>query len=394
MRLLFLVLFLDLLSFAIIVPLLPFMALDLGAEPQEVTLLIATFSAMQLFFAPFWGRASDLWGRKPVLVISVAGSVLALLLLAFADALWMLFAARAVAGVLNGNITASQAYVADITSEENRARGMGLIGAAFALGFVIGPGIGATLSGDPADPDYLTPCLLAAALAGVATLVTALFLPESSAPETRAAARRAGPSEGRLRLWLAALSFPNVALITLTMFLVGYTFSNMESTFALWAEVRLDWGPRQVGYLFVYAGLVAAVFQGGLVGPLARRFGEARLVAAAAVLLGLGMALISLSHGLPTLLAAMFCLAAGIGLGNSALQSLISRLSGAARSGGALGLGQAANSTARVVGPATAGFAFERIGIGAPYVIGAAVMVAVFGLALVLARRVAERTAR
>ncbi len=391
MRLLFACIFLDLLGFGIIIPLLPFMALQLGADAQQVTLLIAVYSLSQLVMLPLWGRISDRWGRRPVLLVGFAGILGAFLLLAFADALWMLFLARVLAGALSGDLAAAPAYVADITPPERRARGMGLLGAAFGLAFVFGPAIGGLLAGDdPATADYRLPCLLAAGLAAAVLVAGFLFLPESRSPQAAAQAA-ARPPAATLRGWLTQLGYPHIALITAILFLVGAVFSGMESTLALWGAAVLDWGPRQVGYVFVYAGVVAIVFQAGLVGPATRRFGEARVVVGAAVLLGLGLLVLAQAAALPLLLVAVGCLAAGFGLGNPALQSLISRLSGAERTGGALGLGQATSSLARVVGSVTAGWLFQNLGPSWPYLVGSGLMVVAIALAERLRRRIPLR---
>ncbi len=247
MPLLVFCLFTDLLGFGIIIPLLPFMALRLGASPQDVTLLVATYSLALLFAAPLWGRVSDRIGRKPVLLLSFLGTTCAFLVMAFADALWMLFAARAIAGLMSGDIAAAPAYVSDITTPERRARAMGLIGAAFGLAFCIGPGIGAYLVGAEAQPeDFRNLPLLSAALSFLTFLIALIFLPESRKPgngEDKAPV----PLGERLRVGLAALHFPFLGLIAAIIFLVGYSFSTMESTIALWAEAMLDWGPREVG---------------------------------------------------------------------------------------------------------------------------------------------------
>ena len=390
MRLLLACIFIELLGFGIIIPLLPFMALKLGAGPQEVTLLVATHSLAVLLTAPLWGRLSDRWGRKPVLLIAFLGAAGAFLILAFADTLWMLFAARALAGSLSGDLAGGPAYVSDVSPPERRAKSLGLLGATFALSFTIGPGLGATLAGaDPATADFRTPALLSAGLAVTAVVLGLVMLPESRRPGTAPKAQ-AGRS---LRRILTELHYPNLPLITAILFLIGVVFVSMESTIALWSAEALAWGPRQVGYLFTFAGVVAMIFQGGLIGPLSRRFGEARLVLGAAVLLGLGMALVPLSQGLPLLLVAIACLAAGFGLGNPSLQSLISRLSHADHTGGALGLGQAATSLARVASPPCAGVLFETVGRGAPYVVGSVIMLLVVVLAEGLRRRVSPAVA-
>ena len=383
MRLLFGLIFLDLLGFGIIIPLLPFMALRLGAGPQEVTLLVATYSAALLLAAPFWGRLSDRIGRKPVLLISFAGTAAAFSIMAFADQLWMLFLARGLAGALSGDIAAAPAYVSDISTPERRAKSMGILGAAFGLAFTIGPGVGAYLAGpEPAAETYRLIPLISAGFS-LATLVLALiFLPESLK------AKSVGTVEERKSISFGALlQVPHLALVIFIVFVISLVFASMESTLPLWSEAEFGWGPSQVGYLFVFAGVIAVICQGGLIGPLTKRFGEPSVVLACVLLLGVGMAGIGLAHSLPLLLLAVGCLAAGFGLGNPALQSLVSRLSPAESTGGALGISQSTSSLARVMGPPAAGFFFEAYGQAAPYFIGAAVMAGAVLFAQLLRRR-------
>ena len=378
MPLLLLTLFLELLGLGILIPLLPFLAIELGAGPQEVTLLVATQSLALLVSVPLWGLASDRWGRKPVILISFAGTALAFLVIALADQLWLLFLARALAGTASGDLAAGPAYIADVTTPERRARAMGLLGATFAAGFVIGPALGATLAGDdPSLASFRLPLFIAAGLAGLGFVVAALFLRESRA------GRRGGPHAAArsLRTILAALHFPKLPLIASILFLFGFVFAGMESTLAIWSEAQLGWGPRQVGYLLTFAGVIALIVQGGLIGPLSRRYGEARLIVVACALLGAGMALIPFVTALPLLMLAVACLSGGYSLGNPSLQSLISRLSHVERTGGALGLGQSTISLSRVAGPPGAGFLFENQGRAAPYFAGALIMVLVVLLA-------------
>ncbi len=405
---LFTCIFIDLLGFGLIVPLLTFMALRFDASPLEVTTMIASYSLMQLFAAPLWGRASDRWGRKPVLLISFAATTTAFLMLAFAQSFWILVAARALAGALSGDLSAAPAYVADITTPEKRAKGMGLLGAAFALSFIVGASFGGYLSElnvtamlfdeTATGPDYFFPPLLSASLSMTAFFFALFFLPEShrvksrSERQTEAAEVRA-EAQGRsladrIVVALRALHYPNLALVTVILFLVGFVFAHMESTLALWADVAFGWEAREVGYLFAFAGVIAVIFQAGLLGPLTRRFGEARLIVFSSILLGGGMALIPSATGLAQVLVAIGCLAAGFGMGNPSIQSLITKLSRPEIAGVALGMGQAASSLARVIGPLWAGFLFQRIGPDWPYIAGAFFMALVFVLAENLRRRV------
>ncbi len=406
---LFTCIFIDLLGFGLILPLLTFMALRLEASPVEVTLMIASYSLMQLFAAPLWGRASDRWGRKPVLLISFAATTTAFLMLAFAQSFWVLVAARALAGALSGDLSAAPAYVADITSPERRARGMGLLGAAFALSFIVGASFGGYLSElnvtamlfdeTATGPDYFFPPLLSAGLSMSAFFFALFFLPESHNIKSKAeradaadAARAAVQGRGigdRIMASLRALHYPNLFLVTVILFLVGFVFAHMESTMALWADFAFGWTAREVGYLFAFAGIIAVIFQAGLLGLLTRLFGEARLIVLSAILLGSGMALVPGATGLIQILVAVACLAAGFGLGNPSIQSLITKLSRPEIAGVALGMGQAASSLARVIGPLWAGFLFQQIGPDWPYIAGACFMALVFFLALHLQRRVA-----
>ncbi len=273
----FLTVFVDLVGFGIIVPLLPFYAEHFHASVETVTLLMAIYSLMQFFSAPLWGALSDRHGRKPVLLVSLAGIGLSYLWLAFAHSLWALFAARALAGIMAGNIAAAQAYIADVTPPEKRAQGMGLIGAAFGLGFILGPAIGGLLGGtDPATPRFLGPGLAAAGLSFLALIFAVVALKESLDPAHRTMAGHRPLS--RFSALAAGLGDPQLRLTVILLFLVTFVFAGMESTFALWSERAFGWGPAQNGYVFAYTGVLAALVQGGLIRRLAARFGESHLV--------------------------------------------------------------------------------------------------------------------
>ena len=389
----FLTVFVDLVGFGVIVPLLPFYAEHFQASPQTVTLLMAIYYFMQFFSAPLWGRLSDRRGRKPVLLASLFGISLSYLWLAFAGSLWALFAARGLAGIMAGNIAAAQAYIADVTPAEKRAQGMGLIGAAFGLGFILGPAIGGLLAGaDPAHPNFLGPGLMAAGLSCAALFFAAATLKESLDPERRAKiAMRPRPS--RLAVLAAGFNDRELRLSIALLFLVTFVFAGMESTFALWSERAFGWGAAQNGYVFAYTGILAALVQGGLIRHLARRFGENRLVLQGAVALALGLLAIPFARSLLPLLVAMALLAYGAGVSNPSLASLISLKSPAEERGSTLGISQSAASLARILGPALAGLAFALFGRSGPFLAGAAIMLGVLVLALRLPgtpRRVAS----
>jgi MFS transporter, DHA1 family, tetracycline resistance protein len=371
MPILFLIVFIDLVGFGLVIPLLPFYAERFAASPLQMTLLFAIYSLMSMLAGPFWGRLSDRVGRRPVLMASMAAAALAYGWLAFADALWMLFAARAVAGICAGNIAAAQAYVADVTPPEARARGMGMIGAAFGFGFIIGPVIGGVLAGDDlATADLQTPALIAGGLSLVAFFGVLLLLPESRSAGGRRLAGRS--SAAALR---AAFAQPALTRLFLVFFLVVLAFSALETTFAWWAIGQFGWGPRPNGFVFFYVGLLSALIQGVLIGPVTRRFGEERLMLCGLVLLALGLVALPLARNLEVLVLAMTALALGIGLTQPSVNSLISRHAAAERQGEVLGLAQSIGALSRVLGPLAAGGLFEVAGRHSPFLWGAALVV-------------------
>ena len=305
MLILFLIVFIDLIGFGIILPLLPFYGEFYQASPEMVGLLMATYSFTQFLAAPFWGRLSDRIGRRPVLLVSLAGLAASYVWLGFADSLMVLFAARAVGGAMAGNISAAFAYIADITTPENRAKGMGMIGAAFGLGFIAGPAIGGILAGsDPVNADFQSPAFAAAALSGIALIMAAFTLKESLSAEIRERLAAKSPSS-RLSMFREALERPYIGLLLALTFLSTFAFAGLESTFAMWSRRQFGWGPLQNGYLFAYVGVLSAFIQGGLVGRLARRFGEATLIIQGAIALAVGIFLIPFSNSLFVLLIAM-----------------------------------------------------------------------------------------
>lgn len=377
----FLIVFVDLVGFGIIIPLLPFYAEYFQAEPDTVTLVMATYSLTQFIAAPFWGNLSDRIGRKPVLIISLLGAALAYVLLGFADTLWMLFAARALGGFMAGNISAAFAYMADITTPENRAKGMGLVGAAFGLGFIAGPAIGGILAGpDPVNADYQTPAFAAAGLSLIALSMAVVLLKESLSKDVRAKLLARG-RQSRLAQFQDAIQKPGMGLLIALSFLSVFVFAGMESTFAMWSRRQFNWGPEQNGWLFACVGLLAAVIQGGLVGKLAKRFGEARLVITGAAFLAFGMGLLPFAGTIPILAASMGAMAFGFSIMTPSLNSLISLSAGEEEQGSIMGVTRSASTMARVIGPALAGVLFAGLGLNWPYYFGAVVMVLVAGLA-------------
>jgi MFS family permease len=380
MPILFLIVLIDLIGFGLVIPLLPFYAERFSASPQEVTVLMATYSAMQVVFAPIWGRLSDRVGRRPVLMVSMGAAALAYLWLGFADAMWMLFAARALGGACAGNIAAANAYIADVTTPEKRARGMGMIGAAFGLGFIIGPALGGVVAGNNlATADLRSPGFIACALSLTAFLGVIFVLKES-----RPAGLEPRPRKGRIAALHDALTRKALARLLLIFFLTILAFGGMESVFALWAMAQFGWGPEQIGYLFTYIGVLSAVMQGGLIGRLTTRFGEEKLLIAGLALIALGLLVIPLSYDLAVLVVAVSCLALGMGAMQPSLNSLISRRAGAAEQGEVMGVAQSIASLSRVLGPLLAGVLFAGLGRDAPFLAGMVLVVvaAVLGLGI------------
>jgi DHA1 family tetracycline resistance protein-like MFS transporter len=365
MPILFLIVFIDLLGFGLVIPLLPFYGLHFGAGTTEVTWLLGVYSLAQLFSSPVLGRLSDRMGRKPILLLGLACSALSYLWLGLSDQLWMLFAARFFAGAGAGTVGAVFAYVADTTTPDKRAKGMGIIGAAFGLGFTLGPALGGLVSGDhPSMTQLGIPAFVAAGLSAVAFVLT-LFLLRESLPEE---ARHAGPRPSRLE-FARRIVFHRPVLRNLIVigFIVTSAFAALESTFALWSHETFDWGPRQIGLMFFYVGAVLTVIQGGLIGPLTRRFGETRLLITATILLFAGMIGIPFLTSVPPLMAINLAFAGGMALFGPSSNSLISREAAIDERGGILGVSQSTQSLARVIGPLIAGPLFTGFGRNAPY---------------------------
>lgn len=381
----FFTILLDLLGFGMILPLLPFYALTYGASPLEIGLLSSVYSLAQFVCAPLWGALSDRRGRRGVLLVSIFGTSAAHLLLAFAPTLLVLFIARLAAGAFAANYSTAQAYVADVTEGEDRARGMGLVGAAFGLGFVLGPALGALLAstiGQVAVP-------LAAAALSALNLVLALALLPESLP---VAARR----PGRAR-WLDLETLrgergrASGSWLLLLIFLVILAFSAMESMLALFCELRFGFGVAETGWLLVYIGVVMVIIQGGLIGPLNRRFGERALILGGIALMAAGLAWLPVAQTLAGLLLVSGVLAAGSGLYSPTVPTLVSRLTPATLQGASLGLTRSPSSLARAIGPFWGGWLFEHAGPQWPFWGGAAVMLGALGLGWWVLAATAER---
>lgn len=375
----FLTIFLDLVGFGIVLPLLPtFARHPHNAADWQVGLLMATYSAMQFLFSPIWGRLSDRIGRRPVLLFSISGSALSYVLFAFAPNLLTLFLSRAVAGIMAANIATAQAYVADVTAPEDRAKGMGMVGAAFGLGFVVGPAIGGVFSGGENAQQVVG--LVAAAFSLLDLVLASFLLKESLTPENRAKAVQAQGT--RLQRMAGALRHPTIGKPIVIFFISTVAWSQLEPTLTLLAGGHFNLTRPQIGYTFAYLGLLVALVQGGYAGRAAKRVGEARMVVAGTLLLAVALGLLPFAKSTVLLFVVVSLAAVGQALNTPALQSLISRSTAAADQGSVLGVSQGFSSLARVIGPSLGGWLFGQ-NFAYPFWCGAALMVVAF----VLARR-------
>ncbi len=357
---------LDLVGFGLVIPLMTFYAESFSATPLEVALLMSVYSLAQFLFAPVWGQVSDRVGRRPVLLLSIALTALMLAAFASATALWMLFVFRTLHGAATANIATAQAAMADVTAPEDRAKAMGLIGAAFGFGFTLGPFLGGELS----VYGLTAPIWLAAGLSALNLVLAWRFFPETRRPGTRSERRPISPvALGR------ALAHPALGFCILLLFGQVFAFAMMEATFTLFAEHRHGLTPSSVGRLFGLIGVVGIVVQGGLIRPLLRRLGERPLVPAGLFILALSLALLAVApSGLP-LMGAMALVAVGQGISSPSLNALISRAASADEQGAVLGSAQSMSALARVLGPALGGVLFTQFGEPAPFYFASALLV-------------------
>jgi len=376
---LFLVVFIGLFGFGIILPLFPFYAERFGASPEVITWTMAVYTIGQVVATPFWGRLGDAWGRRPVLVLSLFGTTLAYIMLAFAETLELVIASRVFAGLMAGNTSAAFAYVADVTTPETRAAGMGRIGAGLGLGFMLGPAVGGLLAGDDvATADYVTPALGAAVLSLVA-MVGAFFLAESLPPERRRPFGTPAGGAGTPGTGAGTMLRSGLLPLMAATALFYVSMSTMESIFSLWANDAFAFGPRSIGVVFFVMGAIQAIVQAGLVGWLARRFGERRLALGCSVLVGVALAVLAVAQARWQLWTGVALFSFAVGAINPALSSLVSRTARADEYGTVMGWYQAAGAVGRVIGPGISGALYAGVALGAPFAVAAAVMLPVLG---------------
>lgn len=359
---------LDLVGFGIVIPLMPFLAEELHATPEQATWLMACFSIAQFVFAPLWGQLSDRIGRRPVLVVSVGLTAVFLGLFASARTLSMLFLFRILHGAATANISTAQACMADLSGPQDRARAMGMIGASFGIGFTIGPFIGGYFAGH----DITTPFWIATGLSALNFVLALAVLPETRFAQ--ADPSQSGHSRVSLTAALTTLQDPKVGLCVLLFFIQVFAFAMMESTFTLFAEHQHGLKPKDVGTLFGLIGIVGMVVQGGMIRPLVARFGERPLVILGLVLLSISLILLPLAPLGGAMYAVFSLIATGQGIANPSLNALISKSAGANEQGRVLGSAQSMGALARVLGPIAGGALFQRVSFSMPFWVAAGVL--------------------
>ena len=378
----FLTIFVNLIGFGIIIPLLPFYAQTFGASPFVIGLLFAAFSICQLIAAPALGDLSDRYGRRPVLIFSLAGTVVSFAMLAVAHSVAMLFAARIVDGLSGGNISTARAYVADVTEPKDRARAYGVIGAAFGLGFILGPAISGVLAG----VSYTAPIWTAAAVTLAATIVAWAWLPET--------VHRAHAGVGNPFRYLPGLMRRPVVRRVLTIdFVYWLAFSIFQTTFALFAQRRFGFDVPHTGYFFAAFGILGAIVQGAFIRPVVRRFGDKRTF-----LIGLGCAAIGLvamaaAPSVSALVVSMVPLTLGMGFGHPTVASLVSRAARGDEQGRVQGAASALESLGRTIGPVWGNSSLQHSGEGTPYASAAVLVIVTLLIALGYEVREADESA-
>jgi MFS family permease len=375
--------FLNMLGFGIVVPLLPFYAKSFDAPAWQVSLIFSAFSIGTFFGEPFWGRLSDTYGRKPLLISTICANAACYLALAFAPNAWAAFLIRVAGGLFSGNGSVIQGYIADVTPPERRTRSMGWMSAAWNVGLIVGPSVGGFFANPKAGHmGFQLPLFIASALMSTSAVCIAVFIRESRQREEGGARR---PNR-----WAAtgeAVRHPVIGRLMLLTFLVGFAFTGIESIFALWTLARFGWGPRDTAVAFAFVGVASAVTQTSLTGRLSERFGQGEMLAVGMVITMVCIGLQPFSIGGPMTIALMTLSAIGQSVAWPNVAALISETADPHRQGQMLGLNNATGALARVVGPFCAGLAFDKVSIHSPYFQGAIAVAPAIWLALSAGRR-------
>ncbi len=374
---LLLVVFISLMGFGVVLPVFPFWGRAMGAGPELVTVALGAYSAGQFIGAPLWGKISDRFGRRPALIGSILGLMLSYFYMASANDIWMLGAARLFGGLMAGNIAVAFAYVGDVVEGPGRPKALGLLGAAFGAGFIFGPAVGGIVAGDaPTMADFHLVAYVAAGISAVALVLVVWKLPESHDTARRQAARDEGAAPKALAVMKAKAEV--VSLMLVAVLVIG-SAAMMETTFAMFADDHLGWSPRDVGLCFGLIGTISAVMQAAGAAPLARRFGSRRVALFGIFGYALGLGLLGLTGlgdwaGTGMVIGALAVTAMGVGTFNPAYQTLVAAATDERDRGLVNGLTQGASAGGRIVGPAISGSVYAGLGIAAPFLGGAALM--------------------
>ena len=374
--------FLNIAGFGLVIPLLPFFGKSLDAPAWQIAILFSAFSFGQFLGEPFWGRMSDRVGRRPVLMITIAGGALAYVALAFAPNIWLAFLARFVGGVLSGNISTLQGALADITRPEERAAKMGLMGSAFSHGFMVGPALGALLAHPELGPLGFHIPLFAAAGFGLLSALAVFAFVRESRPEPRQ-----GRQPNRLEVLRVSLADPIILRVMLISFVVISGFAGIEATYGLWTEHRFGWGPREIGFAFMGIGVLGAFCQAVLTGMLVRRHGETTVLTAGLAAMWIGMLFQFLSPNWPVAMVGFAFVCFGQSICFPCLTALISQAAPPERQGETLGLNMSNMALARIGGPIFAGQLFSLVDPGAAFVVNAILIVPAVVMALQILKR-------
>lgn len=364
-----LVVFIDLLGFSLILPLLPYYAETFKANAFVTGLLVASYAVAQLIGAPLLGRLSDRYGRRPILLASIFGTFLGFLLLGFANTLWILFAARIIDGLTGGNLSIAQAYISDVTDEKSRSTGLGLIGAAFGLGFIIGPVTGGFLS----QWGYAVPAFAAAAMSFINLILIFAWLPESLTAEKRAAMTEKRPAV-TLGALFAALKRPFTGSLLITRFFFGVAFAIFQTIFSLYALNKFNLTAAQTGYVLTYVGVLSVITQGFLVGRITKKFREDILIVGSVALMGISLLGWALAPSLIILLIVLAPTSLSGGILNTLLSSTLTKSVAPQEIGGILGLSASVESSTRILAPILGGALLQQLGTWAPGMFGFVVM--------------------
>ncbi|MBT4761738.1 MAG: MFS transporter [Bdellovibrionaceae bacterium] len=381
----FITVFIDLVGFGIIIPLSPYLSREFGASALQIGLLMAIYSLMQFVFSPFWGQLSDRFGRRPIILMSVFVAGVSHLAFAFSTEFWMLFVARTFAGIGGANISTAMAYMADISSKKDRSKTMGLIGAAFGLGFVFGPFIGGIFGevgsslGSAAPFGKSFSAVIASSICLLNFIFAFFYLKESRQVNAEVTAIKLSK---RIKVMFFHLKKETVGSLMFLLFMTTFAMAHMEATLFLYVSDVFHLGMKEASFGFAYVGVVMAFTQGYLIRKWLPKFGERSLLVWGALMAGIGFLMIAMAPNVLSLGVAVTFLAIGIGLVNPSLHGGVSLLSSSDLQGEVMGVNQSLSALARIIGPATGGFIYDQVSLRSPFFIAAGFMGLVFFLSM------------